>query len=101
MSVNDHVLAIVHESDPPPERVILDLVTSADLDVATIDGIGDLATALARDGIALSLSAVSRRARTRLETAGITRRVTVAPRLEIALSLEEPEPVRTPSPSRP
>jgi sulfate permease, SulP family len=98
VSVSDRVLGMVHDSDPPPERVVLDLVTSADLDVATIDGIADLATALERERIALSLSAVSRRARTRLETAGVTERVDVAPRLEIALSLEDP---RTPSPSRP
>jgi sulfate permease, SulP family len=98
VSVTDRVLALVAASDPPPERVVLDLVTSADLDVTAIDGIGQLADSLAREGIALALSAVAAPARRRLDRAGVSDRLTIAPRLEVAAGPERP---RAPSPGRP
>jgi MFS superfamily sulfate permease-like transporter len=97
VSVTDRVLALVAASDPPPERVVLDLVTSADLDVTAIDGIGQLADSGARGDRARSVGRRGAGPRG-LDRAGVSDRLTIAPRLEVAVGPERP---RAPSPGRP
>ena len=98
VAAKDRVLAVVAAADPPPRRVVLELLTSSDLDVQGLDTLAELAGALERDGVELRLAGVSARVRRMLERGGLAERVPIDTRLDDAVSADGP---RTPSPSRP
>ena len=98
VAAKDRVLAVVAAADPPPRRVVLELLTSSDLDVQGLDTLAELAGALERDGVELRLAGVSARVRRMLERGGLAERVPIDARLDDAVSADGP---RTPSPSRP
>jgi sulfate permease, SulP family len=60
--VRERILGLVHAADPPPEVVVVDLGTNTDLDVETLDDLGDLATSR-RQRASSCASAPSARAR--------------------------------------
>lgn len=82
--VKERVRAEVGAADPRPRTVVLDLGESPDLDIDTVDALGELADALARDGIELRLAAVRSAAAEVLRRAGVDRRVRVAPTIDAA-----------------
>ena len=88
VAAKDRVLALVAAADPPPRRVVLELLTSSDLDVQGLDTLAELAGALERDGVELRLAGVSARVRRMLERGGLAERVPIDTRLDDAVSAE-------------
>ena len=70
VNVKERLLSFVRERDRKPKAVVLDLAESADLDVETLDTLGELAEALAADNVELLLASVHSRALALLERAG-------------------------------
>ena len=77
-------LGLLAELDPAPERVVLDLGNSRDLDIETLDAIGELAAAV--DG-ELWLAAVHERAARLVRRAGLEDRVRLAATVDAATGL--------------
>ncbi len=67
----DQVVEIVRAAQPPPSAVVLDLSATADLDIATIDMLGELLGYLGDLGISLRLAHVRGSVRDRLQRAGL------------------------------
>jgi SulP family sulfate permease len=84
--VRQRVLEEVAAAVTPPSIVVLDLSQSADLDVQSVDSIGELAGQLARDGIALRLAAVREPAAQILLRAGVAPGVPSAPTVDGAMA---------------
>ena len=78
----DRVLAITAAASPAPHTVVLDLSQSTELDLQTADTLGELADALARDGIELRLARVRAPALDVLTRSGLAERLPVAPTLD-------------------
>jgi MFS superfamily sulfate permease-like transporter len=91
VNVKERLLLLVRERDPKPKAVVLDLADSADLDVETLDTLGELAETLAADNVELRLALVRSRALALLERAGITDKVPVAPTIDAAVSSQPGE----------
>jgi MFS superfamily sulfate permease-like transporter len=77
--------ALVRQAEPRPHTVVLELGESPDLDVQAVDTLGELADALARDGIQLQLASVRALALRMLERAGVAERVTIASTVDAAV----------------
>jgi high affinity sulfate transporter 1 len=78
--------------------VVIDLSTTGDLDIETLDALAELADALEKRGVDLRLASVLAPAAGALERSGLAARVAIAPTVDDAVSADGP---RTPSPSRP
>ena len=78
--------------------VVIDLSTTGDLGVETLDELAELADALEKRGVDLRLAAVLAPVHDALERSGLAARVAIAPTVDDAVSADGP---RTPSPSRP
>ena len=86
--IKDRVHALLAAADPPAKVVVLELSRSTDLDVGTLDSLGELATELARDGVELRLAAVRRPALEMLRRSGLADRVRIEP--TVAAAVGEP-----------
>jgi len=84
--VKEHLLALVSKADPPPRAVVLELSESPDLDVETLDALGELRDELARQGIELRLASVRAPAAALLESAGVADGVRIASSLDAAVA---------------
>jgi sulfate permease, SulP family len=84
-SVKDRLLAIVRGTEPRPAVLVLDLGESADLDVATLDMLDDLAVALSAGGVELRVASVRGPALEMLRRGGLLARIRVAPTLDAAV----------------
>jgi sulfate permease, SulP family len=83
-SVKDRVLALVHDAGERPRAVVLEL-SQADIDLETLDMLGELADALAAERVELRLAGVRAVARPLLERSGVVERVTIEPTLDAAV----------------
>lgn len=79
-SAKERVLALAEHSDAPV--VVLDLSLSAELDVESVDMLGELAEGLQAAGVELQLASVRAPVLDILRRAGITERVRIVPTLE-------------------
>ena len=84
--VKERLLAIAREQEPKAQALVLDLSTSSDLDVETVDALGELADTLAADGIELRLASVRAPVLEILRRGGVTSRVRVEPSIDDALT---------------
>ena len=85
LHVKERLLGLVAESDPPPRAVVLELSASADLDVETLDALGELLDELDRHRIELRLASVRAPAIVLLGRAGLKDRVRIYPSLDAAV----------------
>ena len=83
-AVKDRVLALLAAASPGPRAVVLDLSQTTELDLQTVDTLGELADALEREGIELRLADVHAPALEVLTRAGLADRVPVEPTLDAA-----------------
>jgi MFS superfamily sulfate permease-like transporter len=90
VSVKERLLELVRARDPRPRALVLELAESPDLDVETLDALGDLATMLAAEGIELRLASVRGPALALLERGGLDRRVRIEPTVDAALDVPRP-----------
>lgn len=82
--VKDRVRAEIAAASPRPRAVVLDLSQNRDLDVETLDMLGELADALAKDGVELRLASVRSEAAEVLRRSGVARRARVEPTIDAA-----------------
>jgi MFS superfamily sulfate permease-like transporter len=82
LHVKERLLGLAHRSDLRPRAVVLELAESPDLDVQTIDALGELAEQLASEGIQLHLASVRRPVLELLERAGLADRIHVEPTID-------------------
>lgn len=71
---------------PLPQAIVLDLETSHDLDVASLDALAELATALAEGGSELRLASVREPVLEILRRGGLADRVRIDPTVDAALT---------------
>jgi sulfate permease, SulP family len=83
--LKDRIHALVRAADPPPKVVVLELSESPDLDVGTLDALGELADELRRAGVELRLAAVRRPALEMLRRAGLADRLRIEPAISSAV----------------
>ena len=95
VNLRDRLLAAVHQAEPRPHAVVLDLAESPDLDVETLDTLAELADMLAAEGFELRLAAVRAPALELLRRSGLAARVRIDPTLDAAV---RPSPDREHSP---
>lgn len=74
-SIKNQIMALVRETDPPVQAVVLDMEVTADLDLAGAEMLGELHRELHELGIVLRLSRVQRSARALLDHIGITAQI--------------------------
>jgi STAS domain len=74
----------VRASDPPPGVVVLELSESADLDVGSVDVLGELESELRREGVELRLADVRRTALRILRRSGLAGRLRIEPTIAAA-----------------
>lgn len=79
--------------DAAPAVVVFEMSESPDLDVGTLDMLGELADELQRDGVELRLAAVRRPAQRLLRRSGLADRVRIEPTIADAAG----EPARVPA----
>jgi MFS superfamily sulfate permease-like transporter len=79
------VLAAARIADTRPEAIVLDLAQSAELDVESVDVLGELADALGADGIELRVADVRAPALGMLRRSGLAGRVAIAPTIDAAV----------------
>jgi sulfate permease, SulP family len=91
-AVQDRVQALVTAASP--RAVVIDLAQSTELDVQTVDMLGELAVSLRRDGIELRLANVRVPALQVLERSGVAARVRVEPTLDAAYETAVTDPAR-------
>jgi high affinity sulfate transporter 1 len=83
VSVKEHILDTARAEGS--DLVVVDLSGSADLDVETLDALGELADALAAEGAELRLAGVRRPAAALQRRSGLAQRVAIAPTLDGAV----------------
>ncbi len=88
LHVKERVLELVAQADPAPERLVVDLAQSADLDVESLDMIGELADELAAHRIRLVLAAAHAPVIAVLRRGEMLDRVTIVPTLDAAAGVE-------------
>ena len=81
----ERVLAITAAASPGTRAVVVDLSQSTELDIQTVDTLGELADALGRDGIELRLAEVREPAREVLARSGVAERVRIERTLDDAV----------------
>jgi len=74
-SIKDTIMELVRESGKPVRAVVLDIATSATLDLAAAEMLAELHQDLKRMGVCLRLSGVHRSARHMLDRMGITAQI--------------------------
>jgi high affinity sulfate transporter 1 len=84
-SAKEELQRLAREAQPRPKALVLDLGANHDLDLETVDMLGELADALGADGVELRLAAVHEPVLEVLQRAGLDRRVIVAPTVDAAL----------------
>jgi sulfate permease, SulP family len=89
-NVKERLLGIVREAEPRPEAVILDLGATHDLDVESLDTLGELADALAAEGVELRFAAVHAPVLELLRRGGLSARVRIEPTLDAATGHDHP-----------
>ena len=83
--VRERIVGLVHDADPRPQVVVVDLGTTTDLDVETLDDFGDLATSLKAEGIELRFGGVHARPAELLRRSGLAGRVRAEPTIDAAV----------------
>jgi sulfate permease, SulP family len=83
-NVKEHLLELVRDREERPEALVLDLGATHELDLEAHDVLGELADALAADGIELRLAAVHAPVLELLRRGGLADRVRVEPTLDAA-----------------
>jgi high affinity sulfate transporter 1 len=86
VAVKERVLAEARTADPRPAAVVLDIAQSPELDVETVDVLGELADALGAEGSELRLAEVRVPVLGILGRSGLADRVTIAPTLDAAIA---------------
>jgi MFS superfamily sulfate permease-like transporter len=86
--VKERLLELVRTAKTRPIAVVLDLTGNHELDLETLDMLGDLAEALAGERVELRLAASHAAVLEALRRAGVAERVTVEPTLDAAASAE-------------
>jgi sulfate permease, SulP family len=94
--VKERLLTLARDEEPRAQVLILDLSASNELDVETVDALGDLADTLAADGIELRLSSVRAPVLEILRRGGVTSRVRAEPSIDGALTERPSGPVGGP-----
>ncbi len=84
LHVKERILSLVAGRDPVPGRVVLDMAQTADLDLESMDMLGELAAELSGRGVVLVLAAVHAPVMEILRRGGILDQVTIAPTLDAA-----------------
>jgi sulfate permease, SulP family len=82
VSVKERLLDFVEAAEPKPEVLVLELAESPDLDLQTVDVLGELADALTAKGVELRLAPVRAPALELLRRSGLLSRVQVQPTLD-------------------
>jgi high affinity sulfate transporter 1 len=82
--VKEHLTELVRSCDPRPDAIVIDLSANHELDVETLDMLGELADALASDGVALRLGAVHANVREILRRGGFDDRIAIELTLDAA-----------------
>jgi MFS superfamily sulfate permease-like transporter len=85
VNVKEHVIDLASAADPKLRTLILDLAGNHDLDVETLDTLGELEDALAADSIELRLGGVPASALLLLERSGLVSRLRIEPTLDAAV----------------
>jgi MFS superfamily sulfate permease-like transporter len=88
LTIKDRVLEAVEGEDPRPAVLVLDLARNDEIDVGSLDMLGDLRDALDRQGIELRLAAVHVPVLELLRRDGLVDRVRVEPTLDAAAGVE-------------
>ena len=88
VAVKERLIGLVREAEPTPQVVVLELAASADLDLATLDVLGELADELARSDTELRLAAVRTRAADALRRSGVANKVRIEPTVDDAAGRE-------------
>ena len=88
VAVKERLIGLVREAEPTPQVVVLELAASADLDLATVDVLGELANELAASGAELRLAAVRTPAADALRRSGVADRVRIEPTVDDAAGRE-------------
>jgi SulP family sulfate permease len=83
-NAKEHLLGIARKDEPLPEALVLDLGANHDLDLETLDTLGELAEALATDGVELRLAGVHAPVLELLRRSGLASKVRVEPTLDAA-----------------
>ncbi|MCI0632395.1 MAG: SulP family inorganic anion transporter [Actinobacteria bacterium] len=83
--VRDALLEAVRGEDPPPRALVLDLAQTAEIDLAAVDALGELAATLEAAGVGLRLASVRVPVLEVLRRSGLDEKVTVAPTLDAAV----------------
>jgi SulP family sulfate permease len=86
VNIKERLLALARSTEPKPRVVVLDLAESPDLDIETLDALGELADTLATEGVELRLATVRARALELLDRAGLRGRIRVEPTLDAAVA---------------
>ena len=83
-TAKDGILDAVTAADRPVEVVVLDMGATEDLDVTSLDILGELVEALTDKGIRLELASVRAKVGEMLDKGGVAQRVTIWPTLDAA-----------------
>jgi sulfate permease, SulP family len=83
--VKERLLALVRTTRPEPRALVLDLAATADIDVESIDTLGELAGSLAKTGVELVLVNVHMPVEELLRRGRVTEQVRIAPDVDAAL----------------
>jgi sulfate permease, SulP family len=86
LHVKEALLGFVAQADPTPRAVVLDLAASTELDVETLDALGELCDELDRQGVELRLASVRAPAVALLGRAGLKDRVRIVSSLDAAVA---------------
>ncbi len=89
VTVKERLLDIVGDADPAPHAVVLELAESPDLDVETLDTLGELADAFKASGVELTLALVRARPLALLQRSGVAARVRIEPTLDAAVTAHQ------------
>jgi high affinity sulfate transporter 1 len=85
-SVKQRLLDAVDAEDPRPKVLVLDLVRNDEIDVQTLDMLGELAAELTARSVELRLAGVHAHVHELMETSGLASRVRIEPTLDRALT---------------
>jgi SulP family sulfate permease len=85
VSVKERLLDLVGDTEPQPEAVVLELAESPDLDLETLDMLGELADALTALGVELRLAMVRTPALEVLRRSGAADRLRIEPTVDAAV----------------